>query len=173
MKKIFIGLLLLLPVVSLAQAWKNFNQADILFTAKYPGNWINKIKEGKRVFFTSPAESENDDFRQNINVSVTSNPQYRNELKIKDVIQEIIDQVKLSFDEFNEESRKPMKWNGVDAYEITYTGTSKTGDATPVRIVQRICFYKSRLYLTTYTCLMEKDAYAVIAKKIIDSIKFN
>lgn len=74
MKKVFIYLLLLLPVASYAQLLKTFNKPDILFTAKYPDNWVNKIKEGNRVFFTSPAESATDDFRQNINVSVTTNP---------------------------------------------------------------------------------------------------
>jgi hypothetical protein len=172
MKKIFLFLYLFLPAVCFAQTWKDFNQADILFTAKYPANWINKIKEGKRVFFTSPAEREGDDFFQNINISVSSNAQYGTSLKIKDVIQEIIDNVSLSFDEFNEESRKSLKWNGIDAYEITYTGTSKSDGVTSVRITQRLCFYKNRLYLVTYTALKNGDVYAATARQIINTIKF-
>ncbi|MBL7702135.1 MAG: hypothetical protein JNM14_07790 [Ferruginibacter sp.] len=171
MRKILAGLLLFFPVASFAQAWKSFNKADILFTAKYPADWANKIKEGKRVFFTSPAEGESDDFRQNVNVSVSSDPQYGSSLKIKDVIQEIIDQVKLSFNEFNEESRTPMKWNGIDAYEITYSGITKT-DGISARITQRLCFYKTRLYLATYTALKAIDVYAAVALQIINSIKF-
>lgn len=172
MKRIFISLLLLLPVVSFAQDWKTFEQADILFTAKYPSNWVNKIKEGKRVFFTSPAEDKDDAFFQNINISVTTNPQFGTDLKIKDVVQDIVDKVQGSFDEFNEESRNSFKWNGIDAFEITYTGNTKSEDVTSVRITQRLCFYKTRLYLVTYTALKNKDVYAATAKQIINSIKF-
>jgi hypothetical protein len=172
MKRLFICLLLLLPAVSFAQDWKTFNQADILFTAKYPASWVNKVKEGKRVFFTSPAENEADGFLQNINISVTTNPQFGTTLKVKDVVQEIVDKVQGSFDEFIEESRTAFKWNGIEAFEITYTGNTKSGEVTSVRITQRICFYKTRLYLVTYTALKNDDVYAVIAKQIINSIKF-
>jgi hypothetical protein len=160
------------PSVLPAQEWKTFNEPDILFTAEYPAGWVNKIKEGKRVFFTSPEESSQDDFRQNINISVTSNPQYGTTLKVKDIIQEIIDQVGGAFDNFKEESRKSLKWNGIDAFEITYTGDSKSGDKISVRITQRLCFYKTRLYLVTYTALKNDDAYLATAKQIINTIKF-
>ena len=119
MIRLFICLLLLLPAVSFAQDWKTFNQADILFTAKYPASWVNKVKEGKRVFFTSPAENEADVFFQNININVTTNPEFGTSLKVKDVVQDIVDKVQQSFNEFNEESRTALKWNGIDAFEIT------------------------------------------------------
>jgi hypothetical protein len=165
-------LLLLLPLNVFAQSWKVFDQADILFTAKYPANWINKIKEGKRVFFTSPSESTDDAFAENINVSVSTDPSFGTSLKIKDVIQEVINNVKTTFDDFEEESRTELKWNGIDAYEITYTGNSKGADPTAVRITQRLCFYKTRLYLVTYTALKGGDNFAATAKQIINSIKF-
>jgi hypothetical protein len=173
MKRLFIYLLLLLPAVSSAQNWKTFEQADIMFTAKYPAGWVNKIKEGKRVFFTSPAENDKDDFLQNINISVTTNPQFGTTLKIKDFIQEIVDKLKQSFDEFNEESRTALKWNGTDAFEITYTGKSKTDNIIAFRITQRLCFYKTRLYMLTYTALKSGDAFSGTAKQIINTIKFS
>ena len=172
MIRFLICLLLLLPAVSFGQDWKTFDQPDILFTAKYPATWVNKIKEGKRVFFTSPSENDEDDFFQNINISVTTNPEYGTTLKVADVIQEIVDRVKGSFNDFNEESRTSFKWNGIDAFEITYTGKSKSEDELSVRIRQRVCFYKTRLYLLTYTALKSIDVYAVTAKKIMDTIKF-
>ncbi|MFM6925008.1 MAG: PsbP-related protein [Ferruginibacter sp.] len=165
-------LLLLLPLNSLAQSWKIFNQADILFTAQYPENWVNKIKEGKRVFFTSPSEGKDDDFAENINVSVSTDPSFGTTLKIKEVIQEVIDNVKGSFDSFAEESRTELKWNGFDAFDVTYTGNTKGADPTAVRIMQRLCFYKTRLYLVTYTALKSSDNFAATAKQIINSIKF-
>jgi hypothetical protein len=172
MKRILICLLLLLPAVSFAQDWKTFDQADILFTAKYPANWVNKIKEGKRVFFTSPAEKEGDDFYQNINISVTTNAAFGTSLKVKDAIQNIADEVKKSLNDFNEESRNSLTWNGMDAFEITYTGNSKSAESISVRVTQRICFYKTRLYLVTYTALKSEDVYAAKAKQIINTIKF-
>ena len=172
MKRLFIYLLLFLPVVSFSQDWKTFKKTDILFTAKYPANWVNKIKEGKRVFFTSPAENTDDDFFQNINISVTTNPEFGTTLKVKDVIQNIVDKVKGALNIFNEESRTMLKWNGMDAVEITYTGNSKSGDVIAVRITRRICFYKTRLYLVTYRALKNGDVYAATAKQIINTIKF-
>jgi len=172
MIRLFICLLLLFPAVSFAQDWKTFDQADILFTAKYPETWANKIKEGKRVFFTSPAEKEGDDFRQNINISVTSSPGYGTTLKVTNVIDDIVNNVKQSFDEFTIESNTTLKWNGIDAVEITYTGNTKSGDVISVRITQRLCFYKTRLYLLTYTALKDGDVYAATAKQIINTIKF-
>lgn len=172
MKIFILCLICFLPASLLAQEWKTFNEPDILFTAKYPASWVNKIKEGKRVFFTSPEENKDDDFRQNINISVTSNPQYSTTIKVKDIIQEIVDKVGGSFDNFKEESRKLLVWNGIDAFEITYTGDSKSGDKISVRITQRLCFYKTRLYLLTYTALKSSDSYAETAKQIISTIKF-
>lgn len=172
MKQLIIYLLLLLPVCSFAQEWKVFNDSSILFTAKYPADWVNKIKEGKRVFFTSPSEGKDDAFAENININVTTNAEFGTTLKINDVVDNIVDKVKESFIEFTEESRAAIKWNGVDAFEITYSGNPKTNETMWVRITQRLCFYKTRLYLLTYTTLKNSDAYAAIAKQIINSIKF-
>jgi hypothetical protein len=172
MKRLLLCLVSIFPAILFAQEWKTFNEPDILFTAKYPASWVNKIKEGKRVFFTSPEERKNDDFFQNINISVTANPQYGTTLKVKDIIQEIVDKVGGSFDNFKEEARKSLQWNGVDAFEITYSGDSKSADKISVRITQRLCFYKTRLYMLTYTALKDGDVYAATARQIINTIKF-
>lgn len=172
MLRFIIYSLLLLPVSSYAQDWKTFSDPSILFTAKYPADWVNKIKDGKRVFFTSPAENENDSFLENINISVTIHPDYGTKLKIKEIVQEIVDKVKESFTEFAEESRTSLKWNDVDAFEVIYSGKSKSDGITTVRITQRFCFYKTRLYLSTYTALKNRDIHAGTAKQIVNSIKF-
>lgn len=172
MKPIMICFICLFPAVLFAQEWKIFDSSDIRFTAKYPADWVNKIKEGKRVFFTSPSEGAADDFAQNINISVTTNPQYGTTVKIKDIAKGVNQELKNSFSEFIIESEKYIKWNGVDAFEITYTGRPKSDESMEIRIIQRICFYKTRLYLVTYTALKDGDAYAATAKQIINTIKF-
>jgi hypothetical protein len=171
MKRLFICMLLL-PSVSFAQEWKRLDDISILFTAKYPADWANKVKDDKRVFFTSPSEGKDDSFAENINIKVTTNPEFGKALKINDVIQEIVDNVRKSFVEFTEESRTSLKWNGVDAIEITYTGNPKTDETLWVRITQRLCFYKTRLYLLTYTALKNGDNFKATARQIINSIKF-
>ena len=143
-----------------------------MFIAKYPADWVNEIKEGKRVFFTSPSENKDDAFAENINVSVSTHPSYGTSLKIKDVIQEIINNVKGALDNFEEESRMQLKWNGADAFEVTYSGNTKGEDPTAVRITQRLCFYNTRLYLVTYTSLKSRDNFVATAKQIINSIQF-
>ncbi len=172
MKRIFICLLLFFPAVLFAQDWKVFDQPDILFTAKYPADWVNKIKEGKRVFFTSPSEGVDDNFAQNININVTTNPKFGSSVKIKDIVEGINQELKGSINEFTIESENYMKWNGVDAYEITYTGRPKSNENMEIRIIQRLCFYKTRLYLATYTALKSGDAFQKTAKQILNSIKF-
>jgi hypothetical protein len=172
MKNFMLCLICFLPVSLFAQEWKTFNKPDILFTAKYPDSWVNKIKEGKRVFFTSPIEGAADNFAENININVTTKPEFGNTVKIKDIVQEVIQELKKTFNEFKAESEIFMKWNGVEAFEITYTGRPKSDESMEVRIIQRLCFYKTRLYLLTYTALKDSDVYTATAKQIMNSIRF-
>jgi hypothetical protein len=165
-------LTMLLPLCAFTQNWKTFSDTSILFTAKYPDDWVNKIKEGKKVFFTSPSEGKEDAFAENINISVTSNPAYGTTLKINDAIGSILDNVKKSFIEFTEEYRTAIKWNDADAFEIIYSGNTKSDTALWVRIIQRLCFYKTRFYLVTYVALKNGDNFAATAKQIINTIKF-
>ena len=102
----------------------------------------------------------------------SSYPNCRTSLKIKDLIQGVVDNVKKSFNTFTEESRTALIWNGIDAFEITYSGNTKKEDQLYVRITQRLCFYKTRLYLVTYTALKNGDAFSATAKQIINTIKF-
>lgn len=172
MLRYIVLLFLLLPIAGFSQGWKTFTDTAGMFTASYPSDWVNKIKTGNRVFFTSPAESDGDDFRQNVNISVTLDPDYGTTYKVKDIAADVIESVKKSFISFKEESVTYLKWNGMDACDITYTGYSKSDDKLWVRVKQRMCFYKTRLYLVTYVALVEKDIHVETALKIINGIKF-
>ncbi|MFZ1785803.1 MAG: hypothetical protein WAU23_11425 [Ferruginibacter sp.] len=172
MKHTGIMLLMLFPIMAFAQDWKIFTDTAGMFTASYPAIWDNKIKTGNRVFFTSPAEKEGDIFRQNVNISVSTNPEYGTSYTIKDVSADVLESVRKSFLSFNEESNTLITWNGIEACEITYTGYSKSDEQIWIRIKQRMCFYKTRLYLVTYVALAEEDVYKATAMKIINSIKF-
>lgn len=164
--------LLLTPLNLFSQDWLTFTDTAGMYTASYPAGWTNKIKTGNRVFFTSPAENEDADFRQNININVTIDPEYGTRLKINDVTTSVIESVEKGFLDFELESTRFFKWNSVDACEIIYTGKPKSDEDLKVRVKQRMCFYKTRLYLVTYVALSAEDSYSETALKIMDRIRF-
>ena len=168
----YLLLIILFPVFASGQPWKSFTDTAGKFTAKYPSPWVNKIKEGNRVFFTSPPDSTGDDFFENINVSVTQKTGYGTEIKIKDLFPAVANGVKKQFTEFNEESLRYFKWNNIDAAELIYSGYNKLDESIKVRTTQWYCFYKSRLYIVTFVASAGKSIYNETAKKIMSSILF-
>ena len=173
MKRLFIiCFILLIPALLLGQDWKTYSDTSVLFTAKYPANWTTKMKEGKRVFFTSPADSPSDDFLENINISVTTNPGYGTEIKIKDLFPSVTNSLKPAFNEFKEESQRFFKWNNTDAAEIIYSGYNKVDTSFQVRMVQWFCFYKTRLYTVTFTSEANNNKHNTTARKIMSGVIF-
>ena len=169
---IYVCLVILLPFLSAAQQWKIFSDTSIAFSTKYPANWINKIKEDKRVFFTSPSDGTADNFYENVNVSVTQNAAFGNQVKIKDVVPAVLENLKTAFDEFHPESQRYFKWNNADACEIIYSGYNKTNTDFKVRMTQWFCFYKTRLYTVTFTALASTNIHNATAKRIMSGIVF-
>jgi hypothetical protein len=163
--------LLLLPFSLLAQEWKTFNDTAYDFTAKYPPEWVNKIKEGKRVFFTSPAESDKDVFFENVNISMTKNEAFGNGLVLKDVIPSVLEELTGAIDNFTKQTERYFKWNNSDACELIYTGSPKNSDLQ-VKITQWFCFSKGRLFTATYTSLVSNTVSIETAAKILKSISF-
>jgi hypothetical protein len=152
--------------------WKSFADTAGMFTAQYPSTWKNKIKEGNRVFFTSPPENDKDSFFENVNISVTQNPAYGTSVKITDLFPLVTEQLKPAFRDFKSESQRFFKWNNMDACEIIYSGYNKMDESLRVRMTQWFCFYKTRLYTVTYTAVAGNTAYTETAKKIMSSIVF-
>ena len=169
---IYLFLSLLVPVFITAQKWKIFSDTSIRFTAKYPDNWVLKIKENKRVFFTSPAADGADNFLENINIGVTENPAYGPQAKITDFIPAMKNRLKGTLDEFAEESSRFFKWNGQDAGELIYSGIGKNSQAIRARVIQWFCFYKYRLYVLTFSAKAGTGIHNITAGKIMKSIVF-
>ncbi len=163
---------LFLSFLAKAQQWKTFSDSSILFTAKYPPTWINKIKEDKRVFFTSPSDGANDSFFENVNVGVTQNDDYGSKIKIKEVVPAVLDNLKSAFTEFNQEKERYFTWNTAAACEIIYTGYIKSNPDFKVRMTQWFCFYKTRLYTVTFTALAGNNKHNATANKIMSGIVF-
>jgi len=169
---LFVPLICLFPLLSFAQEWKSFTDTAGNFSAAYPANWKNKIKEGNRVFFTSPPDSEADKFYENINIAVSYNKAYGGDAKIKDLFPGVSEQISNSFKEFKEEGLRFFKWNNMDAAELIYSGYSKTDESVKVRCTQWFCFYRSRLYLVTFVADAGTDIHNKTAQRIMSGIVF-
>lgn len=167
--KYFIAFIILLSATTInAQTLKTFTNPTIPFTAKYPATWENKIKENKRVFFTSPLENAVDSFRQNVNIGITYNKEFGTTLKVKDVISDVYKELNRSIKDFQPlADEKFFKWNGVDACEITYTGFLQDSQA---KFIQWFAFSKGRLFTLTYSTLVGDDAFSADALKIMKSV---
>lgn len=172
LRYIYILSFFLLPLFTAAQQWKTFSDPVASFTAKYPANWVNKIKEDKRVFFTSPSDGANDTFFENINVGVTQNDSYGTTLKIKEVVPAVLDNLKGAFNDFKLETERYFTWNNESACEIIYSGYIKTNPDFKVRMTQWFCFHKTRLYTVTFTALESSTTHKATAKKIMSGILF-
>ncbi len=153
-----------------AQTWKTFRDTAGFYTASYPDTWENKIKEGNRVFFTSPAESTDDKFRQNINISANLSPDLAN-YKIRELIPDVESSIKTAYENYQKISSRYFTWNGAGAYEYVYSFT-QTGVDYVIRIKQWMCIKKGALYMITYTAAAGPDNMAATAGKIMNSIKF-
>ncbi len=165
-------IILLFPLLSFGQEWKIFTDTAGRFTAKYPQNWINKVKEGNRVFFTSPADTATDAFFENININVTQKAGYGTEIKVKDLFPTVTNGIKKQFTDFKQESLRYFKWNNMDAAEVIYSGYNKLDESFKVRTLQWYCFYKSRLYLVTFVAAVDKNTHNETARKIMTGIIF-
>ena len=167
---IFLALFISFFANTNAQTWKAFRDTAGHFTASYPDTWENKIKEGNRVFFTSPAESDDDKFRQNINISANPSPDLAN-YKIRELIPEVESSIKTAYDNYQKISSRYFTWNGTEAYEYVYSFTQASVDYA-IRIKQWMCIKNGVLYMITYTAAVGTDNMAATAGKIMNSIKF-
>ena len=171
-KSFFLALAFLLPLFSFGQDWKLFTDTAGQFTAQYPATWTNKIKQGNRVFFTSPADSTGDNFLENINVSVSQKAGYGTQIKIKDLFPAVTGGIKKQFIDFTEEGLRYFKWNNADAAELIYSGHNKLDSSIKIRTTQWYCFYKSRLYIVTFVASFDNNAQNETAHKIMSGIIF-
>jgi hypothetical protein len=185
---------MLLSVVVLFSAYTGFAQADVKpaaakpvtqewlshtdavhnITVKYPGDWILKTTNEKAVFVvTAPVESDEDLFRENINVIVRELPKGGEGVKMQDIADAVESKIPTAVDNFVLNYSKTIKWLGTDAKEVSYSGNSKSGGMA-ISFVQRIAINKGRLVLATYTGEGGRtDKYKETALKIISTIKCN
>lgn len=159
------------PLLCASQEWKKFTDTAGNFNATYPAEWVNKIKAGNRVFFTSPSDGAGDTFYENINIAVSYNKVYANS-KIREFFPDATTQISASFNDFKEEGLRYFKWNNMDAAELIYSGFSKTDESVKIRYTQWFCLYKSKLYLATFASDAATAKHNSTARKIMGGIVF-
>jgi len=161
-----------LPLFSFGQQWKTFKDTAGNFSASYPSNWINKVKAGNRVFFTSPSDGPKDNFYENINISVTNSKDYGSDMKVTDLFPGVTKQLAGSFRDFREEGLRYFKWNKVDAAELIYSGYNENEESVKIRCIQWFCFYDSKLYIVTFAADASVNKHNAIARRIMGGIVF-
>lgn len=173
MNRIFCLLIALLPLMAAAQNWKSFSDTSISFTAKYPPDWVSKIKEEKRVFFTSPADGDQDNFRENVNIGVKSHPSYGVTVTVSDILPSVLESLASKINSFQKESERFFTWNNSEEAELIYTGVYEiNGNSFTVRITQWFCFWNTKLYTATYTALKNASLHDEEARTLLLSIRF-
>jgi hypothetical protein len=168
---LMVALVLLISSSAIGQEWKKFTDTAGNFTASYPTNWVNKIKAGNRVFFTSPSDGSNDKFYENINIAVSYNKAYASST-LGEFFPDVTTQISASFNDFKEESLRYFKWNNRDAAELIYSGYNKADESVKVRCTQWFCLYNSKLYLATFVADAAAGTHNATARKIMGGIIF-
>lgn len=146
--------------------WLNFFDNTVPFIATYPQTWTNKIKEDKRVFFTSPLDDSTDKFRENINLLVKESD---NTIPMSTLFPAIITELKKSTGNFSLKEQREFKWNNTNAGEIKFTGQMQNEN---IRITQWYTFYSGKFYMLTYTAAAGDARHDAEAQKIMNSILF-
>jgi hypothetical protein len=154
------------------EQWQYINDSVYHFTIAYPTSWtLKQPGTNTRFFFTSPLETANDIFRENLNciarkLDIPGFSVFTAEQTIKERLNESIKDFKLI-------STLKSKWFGADALELIYTRTSESdGVKYLLKIYQKIAAIGDVMYTFTYTA--EEKQYTVFdptIKKIMESFK--
>jgi hypothetical protein len=98
-------------------------QTDTLhdFSFTYPSDWTLKLPgTNTRFFVTSPKETDNDDFRENVNCIARVLEQKNFTIKMAE--REIKESLAEKLKDFNVLRLEYFTWNGSETLEIDYTG---------------------------------------------------
>jgi hypothetical protein len=81
-------------------------------------------------------------------------------------------QLQKSFVDFKVEKEGYIKMNGLDIYEIIYTGKMKDQETQNLRFIQWFCVHDSKLYTITYSADAVNKSFTNIAQNIMRGITF-
>lgn len=155
-------------VASVASTWKTYNENGVHI--EYPGNWEFNDGEvaGTKFIIMSPAESESDDFQENVNLLVQDISSYNLDLEgygelTKTQIETLLEDGKVF-----EYAKKEAKGN--EFLEIGYMAKFQ---GAPLKWKQYLWVQDGNAYVLTFTAKQETyDEYNSDATQILDSFKF-
>lgn len=164
MKKtcLFIALLVAVSVSgqnnSTAPCWHLQQDEVYHFSFFYPDDWTLKLPgTNTRFFVTSPVETDNDMFRENVNLLVRKAG--AGETSVKTAEADIRSTLSANLKNFKVIRSVYLKWNNLETYNIEYTCTqSSEGKDYNLHMNQWITISKGNLFVFTFTA--EADAYA-------------
>lgn len=173
MMRNFLTLILLCTSTTLfAQEWLPFADLKAGISLKYPPDWENRTDESGRIFLTSPREGEKDAFRENLNIGYKSDEAYTSMLILEPAFKALPGQLQKSFIDFKVEKEGYRKMNGLDIYEIIYTGKMKDQETQNLRFIQWFCVHDSKLYTITYAADAMNKTFINMAQNIMRGITF-
>ncbi len=173
MRSICIFILVLFSDISEAQIKKTYENKSPNFSVKYPDDWKNKVKEGGRVFFTSPVESDQDTFSENINIGYRLNKDKSNIADLGNQYESLVEYIKPSFNDFKLISHEVLKVNNEKVLELAYEGKLKSQETILLHFTQRFSFNNGYLFTLTLTELAGVNKWHTKAVEIMNSLKFN
>lgn len=140
------------------------------FTIGYPKAWtLNEKPDNAIIQITSPKESDEDNFRQNLNLQIET---VTSSMTVDQYVKSNMDGVKDAMKDYREVSSMYFNRNGSRAFEVVYKG--KYGAITyDIQIKQLFTIVNSKAYILTYVSKVdERDAFETTANKIFNSFKY-
>lgn len=172
MKNLLIWVLVLQCANLQAQNWQPFVDTTAGLTLKFPPDWEQKTDANGRIFFTSPLDNKSDDFRDNINIGYKYNEAYVSMKILTPAFEALPVQLQKNFSEYKVEKEGYFKLNGIDAYEIIYTGKMKEKADQTLRFIQWFIVHDLKLYTITFTAEADDKSMTPTALNIMRGITF-
>lgn len=155
---------------SSSSEFKKYSDPNGRFTIGYPGDWnLNDQPSNAILQLTSPSETSDDKFRQNMNLQIES---LNSSTTIEDYVRTNVEGIKDVVKGYTEVSSMYFNRNGSKAYQITYKGRYGSM-AYDVQVKQLFCIANGKGYVLTYVSKEgERDAFETTANKIFNSFKY-
>ncbi|MGG9972392.1 PsbP-related protein [Ferruginibacter sp. SUN002] len=154
-------------------ALSTYNNVDHKIKFQYPQDWeLTDTVSDAIVYLFTPTNGDDDRFSENLNLSfedISSSG-----ITFKDYVDQNVASIKdgVTITDLKQTSAKFFKWNGLQAYEIIYSGNLEGVDFR-LSWIQRFFLRDGKIYLITYSADGDKkDPYVTSAKQLINSIKF-
>lgn len=154
-----------------AQNLVKYSNESIPFTTYYPSDWETKVKTGNRVFFTSPADNDDDNFSENVNIGSKEGKGFTNTFMNPQMGSSILESLKTSFTDFKLEKKSHYKFNGCSAMDVSYTVImSEVLPGQPIKIRQIMFGKNGVLWTLTFTSKAGDKTWDAAADKIMKSV---